>query len=360
MFENQMQKLLKVNLNLKENERLLIFTDDYRKDLIDLVNTIEDLAKELTNYVKKVIFPTTGQHGSEPPEILWRETFGEKAVEILKEEGLLEKILSKEPYDFNKVAKILMDYHVGIPNVVLALSHYSTTHTTYRKFLTDIFKVRYASMPLFEPEMFLGPMDVDWDYVSKLSIDIAEVLTEGEYVEVESPYGVRMEFSIQGRKGIPDTGLLIGPGTYGNLPAGEAFIAPLEESAYGRLVILYAPNRKLEREISLHFKDGAVDRIEGFEDYRYELEKVFDNYPNARYIAEFGIGTNPKAKRPDNILEAEKIMGTIHIAIGDNHTFGGKNKVPFHTDYVVFEPTVVVGGKGWRKELLVKGKLQKI
>ena len=360
MFDKQIENLLRINLGLKRSERLLVFSDDYRRELVGLTEDIEKIARNITDKVKRVIFPSTKRHGAEPPKILWEETFGKKAVEILEEENLLEKVLNKEPCDISKVVKVLKDYGESVPDVVIALSHFSTTHTTYRKILTDYFGTRYASMPLFEPDMFLGPMDVDWDYVSKLSLDIAEVLTEGEYVEVKSPYGVNLEFSIEGRRGIPDTGMLTEKGAYGNLPAGEAFIAPLEESAYGKLVILYAPTRKLKHPITLTFKDGAVESMEGFEEYRYELEKVFDEEPNARYIAEFGIGTNPKARRPDNLLEAEKIMGTVHIAIGDNHTFGGKNKVSFHTDYVVFEPTVVVGGRGWRKELLAKGKLQRI
>lgn len=360
MIKEQLRNLLRVNLGLSKEDRLLVFTDDEKPYLIELVELLEEVGQELTPWVKKVVFPTTGQHGKEPPEELWIETFGRGAIQVLKEEGLFERIIYKEEYDISKVIEILKTFSTEVPTAVVALSYYSTTHTTYRKILTDTFKARYASMPLFEPEMLYGPMNVDWDYVAKLSQDIAEILTEGEYVEVANDRGVRLEFSIEGREGIPDTGLLTFPGAYGNLPAGEAFIAPIEDSAYGKLVVECAPNRRLEKPIILKFRDGAVEEIEGLDEYRYELERVFDRFPNARFIAEFGVGTNPKATRADNVLEAEKILGTIHIAIGDNHTFGGKNKVPFHTDYVVFEPTVVVGGKGWRKRLLEKGKLQKI
>ena len=101
-----------------------------------------------------------------------------------------------------------------------------------------------------------------------------------------------------------------------------------------------------------------MEEIEGFEPYRNHLEEVFKRYENARVIAEFGVGTNPGAKRPDNVLEAEKILGTVHVAIGDNHTFGGVNRVSFHTDYVVFETQVIIGGKGWQKRLLEKGRLR--
>jgi len=240
---------------------------------------------------------------------------------------------------------------------LIAFPYYSTTHTFYRKVLTKHFGVRYASMPLFEPDMFYGPMDVDWVEVGKVSEEVADILTEGEWVDIKAE-GTKLEFSIKGRQGIPDTGLFHNAGDYGNLPAGESFIAPLEDSAFGSMTILYGPDRKLDEPITLKFKDGAVDGIEGFDPYVRYLEEVFKKHEKARFIAEFGVGTNPKAKKPENILECEKIRGTIHIAIGDNHTFGGTNKVPFHTDYVIFEPTVIIGGRGWQKLLLEKGRLK--
>ncbi len=77
-----------------------------------------------------------------------------------------------------------------------------------------------------------------------------------------------------------------------------------------------------------------------------------------RNIAELGIGTNDRASRPDNILEAEKILGTIHIAFGDNSSFGGKVSTPFHEDYVFYGPTVTaILEDGTRDILLDEGKL---
>ncbi len=360
MFKDKIRSLLNVNLNLKGDESLLVFTDDEKDYLVDLLSEFVEVAREITPDVKSIVYSSTKVHGTEPPEELWEITFGREAVLELKERGLLEKILSKESYPQEEVVGILKEKAEGVPDAVVAFPYYSTTHTFYRKVLTDVFGARYASMPLFDPSMFLTSMDVDWEYVARLSRDIAEVLTEAEWAHVKSDYGTDIEFSISGRKGIADTGLFHEPGDFGNLPAGEAFIAPVEKEAYGRLVILYAPDRKLERPLTLKFIDGGVESIEGFEDYRYFIEDIFKKMPEARYIAEFGVGTNPKASRPDNLLEAEKILGTVHIAIGDNHTFGGLNKVGFHTDYVVFEPTVLIGGRGWEKELLRKGKLQRI
>ena len=360
MFGDQIRNLYKINLNLKTGESLLVFTDDEKDYLVDLIDEFVEVGKEFTDDVRSLVYGSLKVHGTEPPEDLWRITFGDEAIDTLKEAGLIERILSKESYPVEEVVSILKEKAVGVPKVVVAFPYFSTTHTFYRKVLTDHFGVRYASMPLFDPSMFLTSMDVDWDYVARLSRDIAEILTEGEWVHVRSEYGTDIEFSIKGRKGIPDTGLFHNPGDFGNLPAGEAFIAPVENEAYGRLVILYAPDRPLERPLTFKFIGGGVEDIEGFEEYRNFIEDIFKRMPEARFIAEFGVGTNPKASRPDNLLEAEKILGTVHVAIGDNHTFGGTNRVGFHTDYVVFEPTVLVGGRGWEKELLTRGKLQKI
>ena len=360
MFKDQIRNLYKVNLNLREEERILIFTDDSKDYLNILLDEFVEVAEEMSDSVVYSSYVATGEHGAEPPESLWEITFGEEAVRDLEERGLMEKIINKENYPAQEVIDVIKEKAQQVPDVVVAFPYYSTTHTFYRKLLTDTFGARYASMPLFDPSMFLSSMNVDWDFVAKLSEDIAEILSEAEWAHVRSEDGTDIEFSLMNRKGIADTGLFHERGDFGNLPAGEAFIAPIESEAYGRLVVSYAPDRPLERPITLKFIDGGVESIEGFEDFRYYIEDVFKRMPSARFIAEFGVGTNPKASRADNLLEAEKILGTIHIAIGDNHTFGGTNKVGFHNDFVVFKPTVLIGGKGWEKKLLLRGELQRI
>ncbi len=357
MYEEHIYRLCRVNMNLREGESLLLLTDTEKDYLVELLEEFVETAKAITQKVKQYTYPSLGGHGKEPPEEVWRLAFGDRAIDELRKNGIFENILLKENYSEYETMQILRAYAEEVPQVVVAFPYYSTTHTFFRKALTEGFGCRYASMPLFEPEMFYGPMNVDWDYVAKLSLDVAEMLSEAEWVHVEAE-GTNVEFSISGRKAVADTGLFHHIGQYGNLPAGEAFLPPLENSAFGKLTITYGPDRKLERPITLKFRDGAVEEIEGFEPYRNYLEEVFKRYENARIIAEFGVGTNPGARRADNVLEAEKILGTIHIAIGDNHTFGGVNRVSFHTDYVVFEPQVTIGGKGWQKKLLEKGRLR--
>ena len=75
--------------------------------------------------------------------------------------------------------------------------------------------------------------------------------------------------------------------------------------------------------------------------------------PKARNLAEFGIGTNPNARLIGNVLEDEKVLGTCHIALGDNSTFGGKVRAGIHVDGIFLRPTVELDGK----IIMKKGKL---
>jgi leucyl aminopeptidase (aminopeptidase T) len=105
-------------------------------------------------------------------------------------------------------------------------------------------------------------------------------------------------------------------------------------------------------------KNGFVVNVSGEDEYAEYLSTKLSERKENRNIAELGIGTNDRATRPDNILESEKILGTIHIALGDNSSFGGKIKTPFHQDFVFFKPTVTLIRKdGSKKDILKSGRL---
>lgn len=69
-------------------------------------------------------------------------------------------------------------------------------------------------------------------------------------------------------------------------------------------------------------------------------------------VAELGIGLNPKAKIIGLVLEDEKVLGTVHIALGNNLSFGGDNDVPLHLDGVILKPDIYVDGK----KIMSRGK----
>ena len=70
------------------------------------------------------------------------------------------------------------------------------------------------------------------------------------------------------------------------------------------------------------------------------LPKKFSIVKNARNIAEFGIGVNEKAILSGVVLEEEKMLGTCHIALGSNFTFGGNVRADIHWDTILIQPTI--------------------
>ena len=374
MATSVLRDIFRVNLGVKKTERCLIFTDvpspsetlspsehERRSRLKCVAFLASEIGKSFSREVVVREFSATGRHGAEPPRELWEAAFGSRAIDALDKKKVLGPLLAKTAteQEIREAEKTLGRFKKDAFDVVIALSNYSTSHTRFRDLLTRICGTRYASMPLFEFSMLEGPMDVDWKNLAKISRGIAGRVNKAEEIAISTPNGSKLSFSTRGRKALSDTGILTKQGAFGNLPAGEVFLAPVEGSAKGRLVLEWAPTRELSSPVTLVIRDGLVKEVTGEETFAGELRKRLSEREENRNIAEFGIGTNSRAKRPDNILESEKIMGTIHIALGDNSSFGGKVKTPLHQDFVFFRPTVrLVRRDGSVDILMKKGKLQ--
>ena len=139
-------------------------------------------------------------------------------------------------------------------------------------------------------------------------------------------------------------------------PTGETFLAPVEGTSNGVFVVdgsMAGLGLIKNAKIRIEVENGYATKITGGV-FAKKLKLMLDKVgKEARNIAEFGIGTNDSAKLSGILLEDEKVMGTIHIAVGNNVSMGGSVNVPIHLDGVVKKPTVWMDGK-----LLMKdGKL---
>ena len=145
--------------------------------------------------------------------------------------------------------------------------------------------------------------------------------------------------SLEGRNGIPSTGVYRELGQSGNLPSGEAYIAPLEGTASGTMKIdgSMVGIGKLNNPLYVKISEGKLTEITG--DEKDKVSILLENDRNAT-LGELGIGTNHAARLTGVILEDEKIFGTVHIAFGTNISFGGVNKADCHLDGVILEPTL--------------------
>jgi leucyl aminopeptidase (aminopeptidase T) len=231
-------------------------------------------------------------------------------------------------------------------DVVIAATAASLTHTQAKKNACKA-GARIATMPGITEDMFFkGPITADYNEVKELTTRITAVLDSAKTAELRSGGGSSvLRMSLEGRKGIVSSGVYRNKGESGNLPSGESYIAPVEGSAEGEVVIdgSFVGLGILSSPLKLFFEKGRMVKAEGQEAER--LEKMLGDNPLARNLAELGIGTNNKARVTGVILEDEKIYGTVHIALGSNDTFGGTVAAGIHVDGIITKPELLIDGK---------------
>lgn len=271
-------------------------------------------------------------------ELLWQ------AAKDLQADAAIVEIVPRESNGAEPPAMVAEAMRKAA--VVLAPTSKSLSHTAARKAANEA-GARIFTLPGILPDSLERALQGNYERIAKISNKVAEVLTNGERVRVTTPAGTDITMDIQGRQGHPDTGIVREPGLFSNFPAGEAFIAPVEGTANGVFVVDGSMSGAgiLDKDpITFNVKDGYVTDITGGAGARQIVELIKPFGQPARNIAELGIGTNDQAELCGSPLEDEKVLGTVHIAIGDNKTFGGKVAVPSHLDGIMLNPTIEVDG----------------
>ncbi len=212
-------------------------------------------------------------------------------------------------------------------DVFIAPTTRSISHTRARLAASET-GARGATLPGVTADLLARLMTADLDALKQRSQAVAELLTEADEALVKCPQGTDFRLDLRGRTGISDDGDLRAPGAFGNLPCGEGFIAPL----HGEGTIVIADGTTLTVE------DGRLTAGEPL------LSTLLSAGELGTNLAELGVGTNEKATLTGNILEDEKILGTVHIAFGASAAMGGTVSVPIHIDSVVLKPTLTIGG----------------
>jgi len=287
-------------MNIKKGESVLIITDEKMNPLFS-----EALKKECEALHAK--------------------------VEVLKIKPLERN--GQEPE--KDVAKMMKEF-----DAEFLVTSKSLSHTRARKEACKA-GARIASMPgITEFSFTQGGLTADYTQVKKLCLKMFKKISRAKKIEVKSSNGTDLMLEIGEYVLDIDEGLYHKPGSFGNLPAGEVCTSPNDFSVNGRIVI--DKMGRYGENIVLDVKNSFVEDISGSKALIEEVEKLGKK---ARMIAELGIGTNPKAKIIGNVLEDEKVFGTVHLALGNNISFGGKNDVQFHQDGIIIKPTLLADGK---------------
>ena len=188
-----------------------------------------------------------------------------------------------------------------------------------------------AGMSLEQFADFLyGACLLDWDAEGERMQRYAERFDAAEEVHIVAD-GTDLRLSIAGRSALVDAG-------GANMPGGEFFLSPVEDSAEGEISFSEYPAVYLGREASgvrLRFESGVVVDASASANEEFLIEQL-DRDEGARRLGELGIGCNPGITRHmKNTLFDEKMDGTVHLALGNGlPDVGGTNESQVHWDIV--------------------------
>lgn len=297
----------KQNLAIKQDERVLVVTDAEKEELGGVA---AEACRSLAGRVELLEMPVLSFNGQEPPDF---------------------------------VAQALLDADVAL----LVLSK-SLSWTRARVAASER-GVRIATMPGITAEIAIRTLPVDYAAIRGRVNRLCDCLDMGNKVEVRTELGTSLRFSIEGRLGRGRKGgIYTQPGHWGNLPCGEAFIAPVEGTAEGVYVVdaSQAGVGEVRDPIRIKVEAGRAVGLAGgaeAETLSRLLASIGD--PKAYNLAEFGIGCNHAATVCGITLEDEKSLGTCHFALGNNAAFGGTVEVGIHVDGVLRDPSIWIDGK---------------
>ncbi len=188
---------------------------------------------------------------------------------------------------------------------------------------------------------------VDYEDLARRTRKLVDVLSIGRRAHLTTPAGTDAWFSLEGRKGVADLGLVHQRGEFSTFPAGMACIGPAPEKTAGRIVIEhgFAGCAHPDAPVVVDVKEGRAVALRGPKVQTRLRHQLRSLGPQARTLAELGIGTNANARISGCMAEDRKVLGTVHIALGSNRSFGGTVSVPFHVDGILFAPTLEIDGR---------------
>lgn len=363
--------ILEDNLRVRPDESVLFFTDTHSRweenseVMIERRNYLHLFYDAFRQRCETILdarhdkYTSTGRHGGEPRENIWRLAFGEEVYATLVDEDWLWQLREGAELDdstWRTIRDLIASNRDRCVDTVVAFSWYSTTHTRFRGLLNE-FGCRYASMPMLTESVLTGPMHADWGEVAKRTAAVYDILVDSKVLRLKCPSGTDLMLTAGTQATIhKDDGDLSGSGAIGNLPAGEAYLVP--GTAKGVLTLTSAPQLAHIERTHVEIDDGRVVGFREDTPYARFLTEKFERDLEMRNIAELGVGTNRWAQDVSSMIEGEKIQGTVHIAIGTDAAMGGQVEASEHLDYIIVGPTLVAElGNGAEVTIVEQGRL---
>lgn len=222
-------------------------------------------------------------------------------------------------------------------------------------------RIRMGHSPGIDVDMMVsGALSVDYQAMAEMAARLYDGFEDAVDAHLTTPAGTNLHLDLTGRALTDDLKATVDVGA--NLPCGEVFCAPLEDGANGVLVVdgCFGSHGLVSRPVKIRVLDGLARGVTGEDSQIVEIINfLLDTDAGSRTIAELGIGLNPGARMTDRMLEAEKALGTAHVAFGDNEGLGGgQSRSSMHVDYLVRRPTLELTLKnGSRRKVMVNGEV---
>jgi leucyl aminopeptidase (aminopeptidase T) len=193
-----------------------------------------------------------------------------------------------------------------------------------------------------------GAMTADFFAIRERAERLAALWRTTSEVRVTSPAGTDLRAAVTGREPMAWlTGICRNPGEVSALPGGEVSLPPLEGTTEGIIVWerVASDLGALDGPVTIEVRGGRAVGISGGISAD-RLRDIVATVTDADNIGEIGIGLNPAARIGDDITEAKKALGTVHVALGDSaNEYGGLVECDVHLDGLVMAPTIEFDGR---------------
>lgn len=307
-IEGKLRDALKIIMGINGNDTALIIHDDYARD----VATTTKKALEMEGIkVRMYKLPQEKRPLKETPADL---------------RDLIDTMKPTLAYNMFKGSGEETPFRIGL-----------ASHET-----------KYGARVGHSPDITMGmiehPLTADFYTIKENADKLREKFKGVKTVRLTTKLGTDVTFSIEGRAFNDD--ITISAGEWGNLPSGEMWCAPVENSMNGTIICdgSIGDIGQVKEPLTIIVKNGYVASISSKDSGLVNrVNELFSVDDEAKLCGEFGIGLNPKARLTGILLEDEKAGRTLHIAFGNNHNMpGGKNNSKTHRDFLFKEPSIIL------------------
>lgn len=243
-----------------------------------------------------------------------------------------------------ELPRYIQDRFVGCSAVLISTSRSYTHSVGVRRAAAA--GVRFATNSQLDEQQLIDGLLADYELVAQRATYYAALLERARSVCIRSRNGAELRFDIRNQRGLMETGLFTRPGEVSNLPSGEAACGIDEGTGRGVLMVdgSFPQLGLLKTPLELRFRDGEVIEVLG--DRSAELIEILEaNGRASRYLAELGVGVNSSCQVVGKAVIDEKVAGTLHVAIGNDIGFGGRNAVGYHADGVLITAELYLDGE---------------